>query len=400
MSEKIEGTIVLEGLVEGPVPPFPDAQEKLERWTQECGRMEMKLQMDGGHFSVMPTNKAMPAASLGEDVSMAVADSLSELLRMFPPLERRQVFSTLRSVEWRRKLEVRTIYAVGPDGRIATQQERSPCDTVAPPQPLSPKEMLIRGGIGLLVAAAILGISALFIDYPKQWRRMTASVEPATVVVQPGAFAPFLKVEVTGLDRRNGVLLVTLSRGAAYPLSDAELDALYEHPPDMVTSTAPAATAATASRPADFVGLLLPATWRWKPWGGVWCGWNSGMARGSTSERRGCGPTICGRRRRWKARCRRRWSTIDWSRRRWWSFCRNMEREACGCRGLGHRRHAQRAPRGLLRWAWHPGAGHGTRDERSEAFQFFARGSTIDWVRTSTRASPSRWKPSMCTARR
>ena len=133
------------------------------------------------------------------------------------------------------------------------------CDTVAPPEPLSAREMAVRGGIGLLVAAALLGISALFVDYPKLWRQVTATVEPTKVAVNEGAFSPYFQLDVTGLDRKTGMLQISVTRRAGYPLTDAALDALYEHPPEILATTEPAATqgaATSTSKPAEAMGLL------------------------------------------------------------------------------------------------------------------------------------------------
>ncbi len=269
MSEKIEGTMHLEGLIEGQLPPFPDARDKLEKWARNFtgGVVRISLQVEGPHFSAMPSNEPVAVKDLardGTEPANTVADGLADLLRLFPPLERGQVFSTLRSVEYRAKLEVQTIYAVGPDGRAATRQQTVPCATVKPAEPISRGEMLKRGGLGLLAAVVILAISSLFVDYPGLWRRLTARVEPVQTAVELGNFSPYFRMEVVGLDLRNGMLLLKLTRTGMYPREEAALDALYANPPappappEPVTkpaSTMPAATTAptttaTASAPA------------------------------------------------------------------------------------------------------------------------------------------------------
>jgi len=267
MSEKIEGTMSLEGLIEGPMPPFPDAQAKMEKWAEGFagGAVRVNLQVDGTHFSAMPANAPVHVKNLAKDggePSHAIADSLADLLRLFPPLERGQVFSTLRSIEYRPKLQVQTVYAVGPDGRAATRQQTVPCDTVAAEEPLSRKEIIKQGVIGLIAAAAILGISSIWVDYRGIWRRMTARVEPTTVAVELATFEPYFKINVTGLDRRSGTLELDIIRTRNYPRQEAEFDALYNTPPEVLLpappSTAPAtaASATTSTAPA----ATAPAT--------------------------------------------------------------------------------------------------------------------------------------------
>src|SRR5438105_5757990 len=105
MSDKIEGNMSLEGLIEGPMPPFPDAQAKMEKWAEGFagGAVRVNLQIDGAHFSALPANAPVyvkDVAKDGSEPSHAVADSLADLLRLFPPLDRGQVFSTLPSNDY------------------------------------------------------------------------------------------------------------------------------------------------------------------------------------------------------------------------------------------------------------------------------------------------------------
>lgn len=255
MSDKIEGMMSLEGLIEGPLPPFPDAPEKLQKWAQGFagGAVRISLQVDGAHFSALPSNAPVRVKDVVKDdgePSHAVADSLADLLRLFPPLERGQVFSTLRSIEYRPKLEVQTVYAVGPDGRAVTRQQSVPCETVTPEEPVSRKEMIKQGLIGLVVAVAILGISSFFVDYRAIWRRLTARVEPTTVAVELGTFEPYFKVNVTGLDRRDGTLQLEVTRTKAYPRNEAAFDTLFDAPPEFLLPAPPATMPATGSMPA------------------------------------------------------------------------------------------------------------------------------------------------------
>jgi hypothetical protein len=276
MSEKIEGTIVLEGLVEGPLPPFPDAQAKLERWAQGFagGAVRVNLQIEGGHFSAMPSNDPQRVQALTKqaggsagdaeiDPAQVVADSLAELLRFFPPPDRAQVFSTIRSMEYRPNLEVQTLYAVSPDGRTATRQQRVPCKTVSAEMPVDPRDMAKRGLLGFLVALVILLGSSYFVDYPGLWRRLTASVEPVKTTVHAGLFSPYLRMDVTGLDRRTGMLKIHLSRLPPYPTSEEAFDALFANPPEPMappaTTTAPESAPATGATAAASAPAALPS---------------------------------------------------------------------------------------------------------------------------------------------
>jgi hypothetical protein len=266
MSEKIEGTMRLEGLIEGTLPPFPDAREKLEKWAAGFagGVIRISLQVDGSHFSALPNNAPFQVRDLSKDgtePSNRIADGLSDLLRYFPPLERSQVFSTIRSIEYRPKQEVQTVYAVGPDGRAVTRQQTVPTETVKQAEPVSGREALRRGIMGLLLAAAVLGISTFFIDYRALWNQLTARVEPVKTTVDAGSFSPYFTIEVTGLDLRDGTLKLKVVRTARYPTDEGSLDALYADPPAPVVRSAPATTSTSpASSPATATAAATAAT--------------------------------------------------------------------------------------------------------------------------------------------
>jgi hypothetical protein len=263
MSIKVEGTIILEGLIEGPMPPFPDAREKLDRWARQVagGAVLFSVQVEAGHFSALPSNEPLPVKALlqsenaGSDPSNVIADALSDLLRILPPPARSQVFSTLRTMEYRPSQEVQTLYAIGPDGRAVTRQQTVPAKTLAAEQPIHPRELVKRGGLGLLIAIVVLLVSSFFVDYRGLWRRFTGSVQPATVHVNAGTFAPYFQLQITGFDRRNGTLLVKLTRTPRYPQNEPGFDTLYADP-SVPAPTTPATSTAPAAAPAPGPSLL------------------------------------------------------------------------------------------------------------------------------------------------
>ena len=138
--------------------------------------------------------------------------------------------------------------------------KRVPCKTVSAEAPVSPREMTRRGLLGLLIALVILLASSYVVPYRDLWIRLTASVEPVKAVVHAGLFSPYLQMELTGLDRRTGMLKVHLTRAPAYPISESALDALYANPPEPMappsTTTAPATAPASAPAAPPATSLL------------------------------------------------------------------------------------------------------------------------------------------------
>src|SRR5215207_4149771 len=114
------GTFMLDGLVQGPVPPGADA---LERWVAQAAQasLRLSLEIDGSRFSLLADNTAMPTARTGKDgLAAAMTHALEALLALYPG-GRATLYSTLRSREFRPGAEVQTLYAINGDGTVTAQ---------------------------------------------------------------------------------------------------------------------------------------------------------------------------------------------------------------------------------------------------------------------------------------
>ena len=226
MNKRIEGTIVLDGLVEGKLPALPGAGHKLREWVKfaQQANLHLHLEIDGGNFSILADNTPLRSASLGHDPAETVASALGEMLKVFPPAERGRVCSTLRSIEYRKGREVQTLFAIRPDGSIDPQQRVIEVSTMAPPTPLSRRERFLLGLGGLLVLLAAFGISAIFVDYRGAWQRLRDQATPLsaeTIEVNAPVFEPWFTIGSRQTGRDGGSLVLTLRRKI-----DLSLDAL------------------------------------------------------------------------------------------------------------------------------------------------------------------------------
>lgn len=233
MKEKIEGTIVLDGLVEGRFADDPEAEDKLRKWVRFMSEMGVGFSLDwmGASFSLLPDEGANPTQQLGSLPHDAIRQALDQLLELLPTDQRGGVFSTLRSAEYRKDEEVQAIYAVGPDGKTQVETRTVDADTVAPPQPISTGDRVKSLGLGLLVAAALLGITSLFVDLRGLFGEFMGSitpVEPQAVQVDLGDMKDFLAVEKRQMASRGRLFVLTLKRTTDYPRDDAQLQAAYD----------------------------------------------------------------------------------------------------------------------------------------------------------------------------
>ena len=120
MKEKIEGTVILDGLIEGRVPSDPDAERHLREWIDLARSMKLRfnLETDAGSFSLLADNSAVRAADLERGPAATVSELLTQLLTIFSPDEKPRVYSTLNSVEYGKGMETQTLYSIAPDGTV------------------------------------------------------------------------------------------------------------------------------------------------------------------------------------------------------------------------------------------------------------------------------------------
>lgn len=225
MTQKTEGTIVLDGLIEGRLPREPDIRPQIEQWTQFTAKMGLRLHVDasGASLSVLPDREPASVERLGVKPEQSIRQALQQLVDLFPPEVRGQLFSTLRSAEYRPHEEVQSIYTIGPDGTVDVQQRSVEAQTVAAPRPISTREKVKMAAVGLLAALAVLGVTSLFVDLRSLVGEVVDTVRPidaAAIKVEAGPYEPYItiaKVEKTGSRQ----ITLTLRRTEAYPVDEA-----------------------------------------------------------------------------------------------------------------------------------------------------------------------------------
>ncbi len=234
MSDKVEGTLTLDGLLEGRIPAPPDAEEKIRKWAR-FARNDMKLdfhlEVDGDRFNLLAGRGAVDASHLRPDPAEKIADLLDQLLKTFPPDDRLAVTSTVRSIEIRKGEEVQTLYAVGSDGAIDYRSRTVEADTVAPPEPLTPRERLRLSAGGVAVALLLLIGVAAAIHFTTGWGWLADKVTPVSadnLEVDQAAFAPYFTVDKREVVRRNGRLMLVLNvkLSANFPHGSADCERL------------------------------------------------------------------------------------------------------------------------------------------------------------------------------
>lgn len=235
MNRKTEGTLVLEGLLEGPVPQTPDGEERLREWIGFAASfgLAFSLEIEGGSFNLMAGDEPVDVAALNGAPVETITEALRQLRKIFPADETGRVFSTLRSVEYQAGREIQTLYYVRPGGKVDARSRTISTETAAPAKPLTggEKTRLVLAGIG--VAAMVLAFAWFFLGGKRIVTDAFAGLvplDPAQTTVDNERFKKYFTVTDKKLAHGNRLIL-TLKRTKGFP-RDAAGEAAAAPPPN------------------------------------------------------------------------------------------------------------------------------------------------------------------------
>ncbi len=229
MNKNTQGTIVLDGMIEGRLPSDAKAAETVRHWVEfaKSVNLHFNFEGDGGTFSILADNKPVEVSAIGPDPVEVISSALGEVLKAFAPGERSGLFSTLRSVEYRKGEEVQTVYVIKPAGPVQAKQRTVASETVAPPAPVSARERFRVGVYAVIAVLIVFGISAFFVDFQSLYRNMrhqAAGFKAEEIAVDGSGFEKYFMVEKKRVNSGGDALILTLRRTGEFPLSDADVN--------------------------------------------------------------------------------------------------------------------------------------------------------------------------------
>jgi len=245
MSENIEGTISLDGLLEGRFAGESFTADDLRRWASRAAdrHLHFSVEVEGNSFSVLGERHRVKAGDVGDDPARTVAEALDALLDRMPPPTRTGAMSTLRSVEYRKGEEVQTLYVIV-GGKVDVRQRTVEAKTTAPVGPLTRKEKVRMALMGLGVALLVFLASSIFVDYRAIYTNIVEAVVPVSadeLVVEPGPFGDSFSVtkkEVVSVSGGGQAIVLTLKRSEAFPVTAEQAQKLYDDANDLPTRLA------------------------------------------------------------------------------------------------------------------------------------------------------------------
>jgi len=229
MQRRVEGSISIQGLIEGGLGDGPDGRKVLEDWVSLCRRngLPFVLAVEGERFNLLADEKPIAVEKLGacpQDTLRALLPQLAAACASAP----QRLYSTLRSSEYQPGREIQCVYPVLSDGSIGVQQRTVAVDTEAPPKPLSLERRLALAGGALLALALVTFAASFFVDFRAVGERITASFVPIrgeNVRIDLGSLGGYIEAAGTEVDSTRRLLRVTLARGARFPADIAAVEA-------------------------------------------------------------------------------------------------------------------------------------------------------------------------------
>lgn len=226
-NRRLVGTMVLDGLVEGPLPDRDDAVDTLNDWVRFTGQLGLnfRLDVDGNMFSLLADDTAFQTGRLGIDPEAKVAEALRQLAEAVGDETGNRTFSTLRSVRYEPGEEIQAVYALRADGKVDLEKHAVDAQTTAPAPPVPLKERVQAVLIVVGVIALVLAVTSLFVPYGTLWQRLMRTVTPtrvADIKIDTARFDGLLVFQPREI--RGEVLWVDVSPGDSWPAQEGELE--------------------------------------------------------------------------------------------------------------------------------------------------------------------------------
>jgi hypothetical protein len=230
MNDKIEGTITIQGLLEGELGGIAEIEKKLKDWVVLCKRLDLNfnLEINGGRFSLLAEENAVPIERLAPIPQERISELLNALAKVFSE-ENVQIYSTIRSVEYQPGTEIQTIYMISQTGAVHSEERTLDADTVPAKKPLTLKMKVAYTGLGAVALAIILAFSSLFVDFGDLFQQIKASFSPIKIEqieVETGPFERYIKVAKKELNPRKRELHVTIELSDRFPFAAQAADKL------------------------------------------------------------------------------------------------------------------------------------------------------------------------------
>lgn len=223
MNQKpMAGTFRLDGMLQGPLTFDAATEADFQAWVAGAKSvgLQFHLRLEGGTYSLVADPAVQRISRLkGEDLEVVLRDRLQEFIDLLPSEMSARGYSTIRSEEFRPGTAVQTLYQIGPEGLVSSEQRFAEVDTGEAPPEITAAS--IRRGIlpALVAMLVVLFISTFFVDYRKAFQSARDQIVPLKkdeLVVRQEPETDLIEFELLELDRKRNALIFLLTRGSGW----------------------------------------------------------------------------------------------------------------------------------------------------------------------------------------
>lgn len=226
---KIEGTFIIDGLLEGVLIAEEDFSH-IQNFVAKAKKQNIIFypSVDGSRFSLLPEQHPVKLPPNAISAEMILCELLDQLMANFTAAECSQWSSTLRSTEYDTGYEKQTLYGIGNDCKIQPITRSVKANTTSPARPLNSSEKAKIAVFATIAILIIFGISLVFVPYKKLTSRVIENIMPyklEQLKIQMSNYQNYFVV----VDRKikSGQLILTCKPTSEFPYTEDQANALW-----------------------------------------------------------------------------------------------------------------------------------------------------------------------------
>jgi hypothetical protein len=212
-----KASIILDGLLEGPIPSEDNGEERLRQWVIDAKEegFSFFLSMEGQNFNLLADDSPIDVSDV-PSTPEALTTLLEQILLILPPDLHQHVFSTVRSTEYLQNTKRQSLYTVR-SNHIHVQQKTIPWEAKVASQHIS-RKLTYSIILTLAMTLVLFGppLYRVFLSPPDLSQQMPFQINLEDI-------GDFIDVQVETYNPKTGKVLLTICRTAQFPLNWSQL---------------------------------------------------------------------------------------------------------------------------------------------------------------------------------
>jgi len=223
-----EGTYILSGIIQGPLPPGPDGREQLQQFNDKLLKsgIALSLRIDGPNFSLLAADRPIETdAVTASEIEGMMEAALGSMLEIFPEGMRMAVMSTLRSRVFLVDRDHQAVYVVSFPGVIKVESAAIKAKLLPRARRLSFKHKALFVAGALLFLGLAFWASTRWIDYSPVFQQVALNfkgnkLEEMRLNVK--ALRDVVTVEKSDMSSLRKVVKLKVARGSGWAFAADE----------------------------------------------------------------------------------------------------------------------------------------------------------------------------------